>query len=260
MNDHVCPPPDDRDPTSSGTTLPQPTAEADHVSSQPPPTSAPQTEYPPTAKDPELEAIGEGEMQLEDDIFPEAEATDLPVASSDVPEVTTTAPSVSTGPTQASSTVLENSQVTTITASSTQEPTPIPEATTSNPDDSDINAEDVTAGPQLQDIQDPSIAVSPAEPNALTTHIPSSTDAEQDDTTGGVTADPRNVTPDPTKPALPDAISKPQYKPEPDKPSPAKPSSSKPETKPVGSLTIDDSRDYQAGQKCSYHWARKQIA
>uniref|UniRef100_A0A671WNE2 Proteoglycan 4b n=1 Tax=Sparus aurata TaxID=8175 RepID=A0A671WNE2_SPAAU len=198
-------------------------------------------------------------MQLEDDIFPEAEATDLPVASSDVPEVTTTAPSVSTEPTQASSTALENSQVTTITASTTQEPTPIPEATTSNPDDSDINAEDVTAGPQLQDIQDPSISVSPAELDALTTHIPSSTEVEQDDTTGGITADPLNVTPDPTKPALPDATSKPQDKPEPNKPSPAKPSSSKPETKPVGSLTIDDSRDYQAGQKCSYHWARKQI-
>ena len=232
---HVCPLPDDRDPTSSGTTLPQPTAEA-------------QTEYPPTAQAPELEAVGEGEVQPEGDVFPEAEATDLPVASSDVPEVTTTAPSVSTGSTQASSMILENSQVTTITASSTQEPSTIPEATTSNPDDSDINTEDVTAGPQLQDIQDPSISVSPAEPDALTTNVPSSTDAVQDDTAGGVTADPLNVTP-----ALSDATSKPQDKPEPSKPSPAKPGSSKPETKPVGSLTIDDSRDYQAGQKCSYH-------
>ncbi|KAM8745527.1 proteoglycan 4b [Acanthopagrus schlegelii] len=219
---------DDRDPTSSGTTLPQPTAEA-------------QTEYPPTAQAPELEAVEEGEVQPEGDVFPEAEATDLPVASSDVPEVTTTAPSVSTGSTQASSMVLENSQVTTITASSTQEPSTIPEATTSNPDDSDINTADVTAGPQLQDIQDPSISVSPAEPDALTTNVPSSTDAVQDDTTGGVTADPLNVTP-----ALSDATSKPQDKPEPSKPSPAKPGSSKPETKPVGSLTIDDPRDYQA--------------
>ncbi|XP_073332283.1 proteoglycan 4b isoform X2 [Pagrus major] len=237
---------DDRDPTSSGTTLPQPTTEADHVSSQTPPTSAPQTEHSPTANNPELEAIGEGHMQLEVDIISEAEATDLPVASSDVPEVTTTAPSVSTGPTQASSTAPENSQVTFITASSTQESTPIPEATTSNPDDSDINKEDVTAGPQFQDIEDPSISVSPAEPDALTTHIPSSTDAVQDDTADDVTADQLNVTPDPTKPTLSDATSKPQDKPEPYKPPPSKPSSSKPEKKPLVSLNIDDSRDYQA--------------
>ncbi|XP_070765717.1 proteoglycan 4b [Enoplosus armatus] len=245
---------DTADPTSSsepGTTVPQPTAVVDHVSSQPTPPSVPQTEYSPTANPPELEMVGQEEVQ------PEAQT----VASSDKPEITTrpfTTASVSTGPTQDSTVVLENSEVTTIPAPSTLDPTPIPEATTSNPepDDTENNAEDVTAGtpPSLADLEDPSISVTPAgsgnlsELDGLTTHIPSSTDAAQDDTTddvkpGVTTADPLNVTPEPTKPT-----SKLQDKPDPFKPKPAKPTSSKPETKPLDTqtLTIDDPRNYQA--------------
>lgn len=253
---HDCLPPDASDSTSSsdaGTTLPQPTTPVDHVSSQPIPTSVPQTGYSPTANTQELEMIGQAEAGPEDDAFPEAQNPDQNVASM--------------VPTEASSTVLDNSQVATIPASSTLDPTPIPEATTS-PDDAQNNADDVTTGPQspLADLEDPSISVSPAglgdlpELDALTTHIPTSTDAVQDDTTddvtpGGTAADPLNATPDPTKPAPPEATSKPKDKPDPHKPSPVKPTlakpSSKPETKPLDvaqTLNIDDPRDYQAGK------------
>ncbi|XP_070816531.1 proteoglycan 4b isoform X1 [Chaetodon trifascialis] len=253
------------DPTSSpesGTTVPQPTAAGDPVSSEPTPTSE---VYSPTDNGPELEMTGQPEALPEDDIFPEALSTDLTVASSDRPEVTTAAsntPSVSTGPTMDSSTVLENSPGTSTPASSTLEPTPIPDGTTSNPqpDESERNEEDVTTGPPLPDLEDPSTSVSPAgsenlsELDALTTHIPTSTGAAQDDVTPEVTtADPQKVNPDPTEPTLSETTSKPQDKPEPYKPLPAKPAlakpSSKPETKPLDTaqtLSVDDPRDYQA--------------
>lgn len=241
--------------SDSGTTLPQPTTAADHISSQSTPTSVPQTQYFPTAPIAELETMGQVEVQPEDDIFPEAQNTDPTATSADVPEVTPTASnppvaSASTGPTQGSSTVLENSQVTSIPASLTLEPTPIPEATTSNPD-TEINADRPTTGHPLQEL------------DALTTPVPTPTDAVQDDTaddiTPGVTAvDSLNVTPDPTK-----ATSKPQDKPEPYKPPPAKPTltkpSSKPEVKPLDTAqtaNIDNPRDYQAGKKPSNHWDR----
>lgn len=265
---------DASDATSSSdatTTPPQSTATADHVSSQLTPTSAPQTEYSSTANTPELETVGQAEVQPED-------PQDPTVASADEPEVTTllfstasytpVAP-VSTGPTQGSSTLLEYSQVTTISASSTLDPTLIPEATTLNsePDDTENNADSVITGPpsSLADPENPFTSVSPAgsrdmpELDALTTHIPSSTDAVQDDTmddvTPGVTAaDPLTVTPDPTKPTPSEATSKPQDKPDPYKPSPTKPilvkpSFSKPGTKPLDStqtLNLDDPRNYQS--------------
>ncbi|XP_039666460.1 proteoglycan 4b isoform X2 [Perca fluviatilis] len=267
------------DPTISsetGTTLPHPTAAADHVSRQPSPTSGPQTEYSPTADTPELQTAGQGEVQPEGDVLPD----DPTVASSDESDVTTlpsntasytpVAP-VSAGATLGPFTVLENSQVTTISAS-TLDLTPNPEATTSNagPDDTEKNTESVTTGPpsSLADLEDPSTSVSPAGPGDLPeleapiTHIPSSTEAVQDDTTdevtAGVTTKPLNVTPDPTKPTTPIATLKPQAKPDPYnplpvKPTPAKPTlakpSSKPETKPqdtAQTLNIDNSRNYQA--------------
>ncbi len=267
---HVCLPPDSSDPSGSsdaGTTLPQSATTADHVSSQPTPTSAPQTGSSPAANTPEPEPIGQAEAQPDDDVFDQAQNADPTVASPDKPEVTTSYPPVaSTVPKEASSTALENA--------STLDLTPIPEATTSNPrpDDAQNDAEGVTTGPPspLADLEDPSISVSPAEPgdlselDALTTHIPTSTDAEQGDTTdgvtpGGTTADPLNVNPDPTKPATIEATSKPQNKPDPYKPSPAKPSS-KPETKPLDvaltTLNIDDPRNYQAGKIGSYNRSR----
>ncbi|XP_028442632.1 proteoglycan 4b [Perca flavescens] len=267
------------DPTISSetrTTLPQPTAAADHVSRQPSPTSGPQTEYSPTADTPELQTAGQAEVQPEGDVLPD----DPTVASSDEPDVTTlpsntasytpVAP-VSAGATQDPFTVLENSQVTTISAS-TLDLTPNPEATTSiaRPDDTEKNTDSVTTGPpsSLADLEDPSTSVSPAGPGDLPeleapiTHIPSSTEAVQDDTTdevtAGVTTKPLNVTPDPTKPTTPIATLKPQDKPDPYnplpvKPTPAKPTlakpSSKPETKPrdtAQTLNIDNSRNYQA--------------
>ncbi|XP_034386062.1 proteoglycan 4b isoform X2 [Cyclopterus lumpus] len=245
------------DPTSSsdpGTTLPQPTTAADHVSNQPTPTSVPQTEYSPTANTPELETA---EEQLEDDIL----SVDPTAGPSAEPEVTTQSETASTGPTQASSTVPESSQVTTIPAS-TLDPTTIPEATTSN-------EPDVTTGPSSSpaDLEDPPPSASPEgngdlpELDALTTHIPSSTDAVQPDTTeevtpGITTAHPLNVTPDPTKPAPSQVTSKPQDQPDPYKPSPTKPTlvkpSSKPETKPLDTaqtLNTGDPRDYQADDR-----------
>ncbi|XP_040895921.1 proteoglycan 4b isoform X2 [Toxotes jaculatrix] len=259
------------DPISStypGTALPQPTAAADHVSSQTTPTLEPQTGISPTATTPELgQTEGQVILQPEDDTVPEAPKTDPTEASSDKPEVTALPLNTvaSTGLTQ-DYTVLEISEVTTIPASSTVDLTPIPDATT-EPDDTESNSEDATAGPPtvLADVQDPSTTVSPVGPgnlsdlDALTTHIPSPTAAEQDDTIDDVTpqvsttSDPLNVTPDPTKPQPSEASSKPQDKPDPYKPSPPKPTlskpTSKPETKPVDTaqtLYIDDPRDYQA--------------
>ncbi|GAA6221295.1 proteoglycan 4-like isoform X2 [Lates japonicus] len=238
---------DASDPTSSdnpGTTLPQPTTAVDDVSSQPNPTSAPKAEVSPTASTPELGTEGQAEVQPKDDIVPDAQEIKQPEAFSDEPEVTTlplsTVVSVSTGHTQ-DYTVLEMSQVTTtVPASPTPDPTPIPDATTSNPeaDDTEKKLEDATAGP--------------SELDALTTHIPSSTAAAQDDATPQVTtAEPEKVTPDLIKPES-EPTSKPQDKPDPYKPSPTKPTpvkpASKPETKPldpVQTLSVDDTRDYQ---------------
>nr|XP_046247440.1 proteoglycan 4b isoform X2 [Scatophagus argus] len=236
---------DDQTSTSDlGTTPPQPTTAADGVSSQPTLMSVTQAGHSSTASDPEIEMVGQEEKQPEGDIVPEAQSTDPNVASSDVPKATVTNPSVTSASTLGSSTVLENSQEATTPASSMQNPTPIPEATTANP--------------PLPDLKDPSISEGSGnlqEPNALTTHIPRSTDAVTDDTTDGVppeatTADPLNVTPGPTKPTSSEATPKPQNKPKPPpaKPAPTKPSS-KPETKPLDTsqtLNIDDPRDYQA--------------
>ncbi|XP_045906476.1 proteoglycan 4b isoform X2 [Micropterus dolomieu] len=246
-----------------GTTLPQATTAAYFVSSQPITTSVPQTEASPTANTPELETVGQAEIQPEDDIFPKAQNTEPTGASTDKPEVTTLpstivpyppVASVSTGPTQVSSTVLENSLVTTLPASSMPDLTPIPEATTSNPepDDTQNNAEDVTTDPSRVT---PEGSGNLSELDVPTTHIPSSTEAVQDgiadDVTPGVTtADPLNVTPDPTKPTPYEATTKPQVKPDPYKPNPAKPSS-KPGTKPLDTaqtLIIDDPRNYQGDE------------
>uniref|UniRef100_UPI0037E7F2D4 proteoglycan 4b n=1 Tax=Semicossyphus pulcher TaxID=241346 RepID=UPI0037E7F2D4 len=247
--------PDVSDTTSSGTTPPQPTTAA--VSSRPDPPVKPQRGDSPDSNDPEPQT----EVLPEGDISPEAQNTDAPVASTDGPEVTTlqasnpTEASASLGPTPDSSTVLENSQVTTTPALSTLDPKSILEATTSDLRPDDANTEDVTTG----------LATAPTDleelstkPDSLTTKIPTSTDAAQDAaadavTPEGPTSDPLNVTPDPTKPTPSEATSKPQEKPDLFKPIPVKPvlakPSSKPETKPLDqaqTLNIDDPRDYQA--------------
>ncbi|XP_032380819.1 proteoglycan 4b isoform X3 [Etheostoma spectabile] len=263
------------DDPSDGTTLPQPTTAADHVSRQPSPTSGPQTEYPPTADTPELQTVGKAEVQSEGDILPD----DPTVASSDEPDVSTlpfntasykpVAP-VSAGATQGSFTVLENSQVT--ISASTLDLTPNPEATISNtrPDDTEKNTDNVTTGPSssLADLEDPSTSVSPAGPGdlpeleALTTHIPSFSESVQDDmtdeVTAGATTKPLNVIPDLTKPKTPESTLKPQDKPDPYSSLPVKPTPakltpakpiSKPETKPLDTaqtLNIDNSGNYQA--------------
>lgn len=216
-----------------GTAPPQPTT-AEHNPSQATPA--------------QLEVTMEAEILPEDDISPEAQNINATAAPGDMPQATSMAPnptvaSVSTGPTQGSSTVLENSQVTSTPASSTPEPTAVPEATTPNPD-TIINEEHASTAPP------------PQEQDDVTTHIPAPTDAAQEDTlddiTPGVTnGDSVNVTPDATK-----ATSNPQEKPRPYKPPPAKPvltkPNSKPEVKPMGpaqAANIDDPRDYQAGKK-----------
>ncbi|XP_042370792.1 proteoglycan 4b isoform X2 [Plectropomus leopardus] len=276
---------DTSDATSSsdaGTTLPQYSTAADHVSSPTTPTTAPQTEYSPTANTPELGTVGQAEVQPEDPT----------VASSDEPKATTlpvSTPPVSTGTPQGSSSVLENSQFTTISASSTLDSTSVPETTTSIPGPDDTVNTDTGTPSSLADPEYPSTSVSPAgpgdmpDPDTLTTNTPTTTNTDQDDTTAditqGVTTDGSlNVTPDPTK--APEATSKPQskpYKPLPAKPAPAKPAPakpapvkptpakpapvkptpakptlakpSKPETKPLDTtqtLNIDYPRDYQA--------------
>ncbi|XP_074490960.1 proteoglycan 4b [Sebastes fasciatus] len=240
---------DASDSTSSsnpGTTLPQPTTTADHVSSQATPTSVPQTEYSPTANIPELEMVADTTVASSD----EPEVTTLPNAASSTPVAL-----VTTQPSQGSSTVLENAQTTTIPAS-TLDPITIPEATSSNPKPDDTDS--VTTGPpsSLADLEDPSTSVSPAglpELDALTTHIPSSTDAVPNDITdaGVTTADPLDVTPVLTKLPPSEATSKPQNKPDPYKPSPAKQTLAKPssidETKPLDpAQTLDNTRDFQA--------------
>ncbi|XP_041646508.1 proteoglycan 4b isoform X2 [Cheilinus undulatus] len=252
------------DPTSSGTTPPQPTTAA--VSIKPtPPLEPPRGDSPyPIDPEPETEATPEG------DISSDAQNTELTVTSTDGPEVTTppqstasipTEGSVSTSPTQDPSTVSTNPVV-----SSTQDPTPIPTVATSVPL-SDLNIkEDPTSEPPTipSDLEGTSVSVSPtdslttSEPTVPTTNVPRPTEPSQDVATedvtpGGTTADSLNVTPDPTQPTTPEATSKPQKKPDSYKPLPVKPvlakPSSRPETRPldpVQTLNVDDPRDYQA--------------
>uniref|UniRef100_A0A8D3D059 Proteoglycan 4b n=1 Tax=Scophthalmus maximus TaxID=52904 RepID=A0A8D3D059_SCOMX len=251
---------DSTDPISStnpGATAPQPTTAVDHVSSRATPTSDPHTEVSPTASSPELETEGQGTVQPEDDIFPEAQKTEPTEASSHKPEVTTlslsTLASMSTGPTEVMSEG-EMSQLTTFPASLTQDSTAAPDATTSNPEtpSTENNSDDATTGPPppVQTEQDASTSVSPAGP----THVPSSTAAAPADATDDVTqqvtaAGPVKVTPELTgRPQPPEPTpSQPQDKPEASTPSPAKPtlvdSTPKPEAKP---LDVDSPGDYQA--------------
>lgn len=226
--------PDDLTSSSDvGTSLPQSTTGVDHISTRPSPTPELQT-----VSVPQLQTT-EAEIKPRD--FPEVK--DPSAGPSDMPEVTPPGSS-STPASPSSSTVVENSQPTSIPGSSTLEQTAIPEKTTSNPE---TDAKEVTKDPQLQ--------------NHLTTRVPLSTDAAQgdaiDDITPGVTtAGPSNVSPDSTK-----ATPKPQAKP--DQPPPAKPALIKPPTKPEikpvvtpQSVNIDNPRDFQAGRKYSVRWNR----
>ncbi|KAL6108229.1 prg4 [Pungitius sinensis] len=160
--------------------------DAEDVSSQPTATPVPQTQYSPT----------EVETAEQEEVDPESlpESSLLTAAPSDEPEISTV-------------------------PASTPDPTPIPEATTSNIlEDANKDTDSVTTGPasSLADLEDP------ATPT---------------------------LTPEPTKPAPSEVTPKPQDKPEAnDKPAPAKPSS-KPETKPLipaQTLNTDNPREYQA--------------
>ncbi|KAM6938640.1 proteoglycan 4b [Lycodopsis pacificus] len=263
------------DSTSSSdpaTTLPHPTTAADF--SQPTPTSVPQTEYSPTADTPELEMASQAEVQPVDDIF----SKDLTVAPSDEPEVTTLSKTasytpvatISTGPTQGSSTVLENSQVTTIPAS-TLNPTPIPEATTSNePDDTPAKPTPAKPTPAKPTPAKPTPAKptpakptpakpTPAKPTPAKPTPAKPTPAKptpaKPTPAKPTPAKPTPAKPTPAKPtpAKPTPAKPTPAKPTPAKPTPAKPTpakpSSKPETKPLDTaqtLNIDNPRDYQA--------------
>lgn len=235
--------------SDAGTTLPPTATAVQYVSSQPTSTSVPQTEPNPIANTPELETEGQAQ-----DIDPTEASTTTsypPVAS------------VSTELTQDSSTALEDSLLTTISASTMLDPTPVPDATINPEPDDTENSKDVTTGPSssLPDLQDPSTSVSPtAELDSLTTHVPSLTtqgDATDDVTPGETTADPLKVNPEPTNPQPSKPSSKPQVKPDPYKPLPTKPTlakpASKPESKPLDTaqtLSVDDPRNYQAGKIC----------
>ncbi|XP_068174895.1 proteoglycan 4b [Antennarius striatus] len=212
--------------TDSGTTLPQPTAAADPISSQPAVTPLNQSGNFPTTSIPELGTVG----SPADDVTPEFQ---------DISEVTTAASypplaSASTEQTQSSTAVLENTQVTTVAPTSTLVSTP--------------NPEDVTPPPLLDAISGSSTGSgSFTETDAVTTHIPHTLSA----TVG--TDDALGATTDQTGPTPAEVTSKPQdtlvpYKPTPTIPPVAKPSS-KPETKPVGTaqpVSIDNTGDYQS--------------
>ncbi|XP_010795979.1 proteoglycan 4b [Notothenia coriiceps] len=197
---------DASDASTAGTT----TAAA--VSSQPPPTTAPQSDPSPTADTQELQAEGQAEVQTEDDNI----LGETTVAYPEDPEVTTLSTasytpvaSGSTGPPQSSTTVLEDSQGTTI-SSVALDLTPITEATPSNPGPDDAENTDSVPTDPTSSLADPdSSSVSPEEPgdlpelDTLTTQTPLFTEAVQDDTTNEdaarvTTADPLDVTPDPT--------------------------------------------------------------
>ncbi|KAM8875190.1 proteoglycan 4b isoform 2-T2 [Spinachia spinachia] len=213
-------PPGAEAPTeSAGITLPQPTTAADDVSSQPAATPVPQSQDSLT----EGKTAGQEEVQPEDDRPPEV----LTEGPSDEPEVTSlsetqTSCTTVAGPTQpSSSSGLDISVISTVSAS-TPDPTPIPEATTSTPlDDANKDAGGVTTGPasSLADREDPA-----------------------------TTARPLNIPTVATKPASSEVTSKPQDKPDPDTSSPDKPGS-KPETKPLNPAqthNTDNPREYQA--------------
>ncbi|KAJ4943789.1 hypothetical protein JOQ06_006284 [Pogonophryne albipinna] len=197
---------DASDASTAGTT----TAAA--VSSQPPPTTVPQSDSSPTADTQELQTEGQAEVQTEDDII----LGETTVAYPEDPEVTTLSTasytpvaSGSTGPPQSSTTVLEDSQGTTI-SSVALDLTPITEATPSNPGPDDAESTDSVPTDPTSSLADPdSTSVSPEEPgdlpelDTLTTQTPLFTESVQDDTTnedaaGVTTADPLDVTPDPT--------------------------------------------------------------
>nr|XP_033937219.1 proteoglycan 4b [Pseudochaenichthys georgianus] len=182
------------------------------VSSQPPPTTAPQSDSSPTADTQELQTEGQAEVQTEDDII----LGETTVAYPEDPEVTTLSTasytpvaSGSTGPPQSSTTVLEDSQGTTI-SSVALDLTPITEATPSNPGPDDAESTDSVPTDPTSSLADPdSTSVSPEEPgdlpelDTLTTQTPLFTESVQDDTTnedaaGVTTPDPLNVTPYPT--------------------------------------------------------------
>ncbi|CAK6971309.1 proteoglycan 4b isoform X2 [Scomber scombrus] len=233
----------------SGTTLPPASTEVQDVSSQPTTTSAPQTDPNATANPPEPEPEPEPEVQAGD-----TDPTEAPTTTSDPPVA-----SVSTELKQDSSTGSEDA---TTSASITLDPTPIPDGTTlkPEPDGTGGDSGDATTDPSssLPDLQDPSTDGSPAaEIDSLTTRVPLITDAPQGDTKddatpGETTADPLQVTPEPTKPQPSEPTSKPQVKPGPHKPLPTKPTPSKPiskpDTKPMDpsrTLNVDNPRDYQ---------------
>ncbi|XP_058493932.1 proteoglycan 4b isoform X3 [Solea solea] len=198
-------PPDVSDPlisTSAGTTSPESTTAADHITSQPPVTSSAQTQVSPTtASSPETNVPTTAQPQ--DDFVAETQKTNPNEASSDTPVVTTppinTSPStgatqdnteqdtsLSTSSTQdltsnpdattsnpstgatPDNTEQDTSPVTSIPASSTQDLTSNPDATTSNPEHhvTENISEDTTASALsvLADTEDPSSSVSPEEP------------------------------------------------------------------------------------------------
>lgn len=210
----------------------------------------------------------------EDGIVPQALTTNPTEASSHEPEVTTTPfntasyssePSVSAELTQKYA-VLETTQATTTSASSTADLTPNPESTTLKPEPDDTeNAKDTSTGPDLSTSVTPVGPGSLSELDILTTHTPSSTaavenDGKDDVTPEVTTTDPVKVTSPSSKPKPSEAISKPQEKPDTHKPSPTKPTLVKPTTKPdskpqdtAQTLNTDDPRDYQAGKICSHH-------
>lgn len=162
------------DELTSFSALPQSTAAL--PSSQLPPSPVPQKEHSSAVGVTELKAV-EVEVQT---LLPDGQSTTP--ASSDGPPLTQTDPS-----SPIASTVLENSEWTGSSASSTLQPT----ATTSK---------DVTTGPLLQEL--------------LTTLVPAFSDAARGDITVGVTANgPSAVTQKPGK-----TTSKPQDKPSPTKP------------------------------------------
>lgn len=244
-----------------------------------------QTVFSPTANAEELQTVGQEVEQSWDDSVPEAQNIDPTAASGDNAEATPTVSPVataSTGPTPDSDT---NSVVTDTPASSTLEPDSIPEATTSPPD-TQTKAEDVTASPVPQDVDEQTTAgpqstdqaqdeiTDDSKPEATASPSDTQTNAEevatrpapqdvdeqteptgqaQDDTKHDnkpevATADPLDVTAEPTK-----APPKPQDKPAPSKLPPAKPAqdkpSSKPEIKPLDPApSVDDTAGYQAGK------------
>lgn len=210
------------------------TTAADHSYSQPASTSVSLVESTALTSSPELETRATEDVALTAAVLP-----------SDEPDVSTV-PSDN----QDFATDLENLLVTATPSSSTPDSTTIPEEPTSNP------SEDVTSGPPsvLPDTEGPSTSTSPmaseelSELEPVTTHLPSSTAAAQDDATHGVTTDDLLTdTSKPTSAQQPEPTTVPLDKPDPHKLEPAEPIF-KPDTKPREPSNVDDARDYQAGK------------